>query len=163
MELMAYPRFQASKSFKVVRYTTGNFTLNSTSWANIHASAFDVTIAAQSGDVIVVHFAGCYGNEAVQVGIDVATIPGGTVTNYFGGAVETSTGDGVPAWLGPAGALSSFGGAAMRTLVAGDLSGNTVSVRPRYRTTAATNKTLYANTGLPVFMMVQNIGPVDPN
>jgi hypothetical protein len=91
--------------------------------------------------------------------LTVATIVGGSVVNYFMGAPTSSSGDGVVAWYGPAGAFGGYGGSAFYTIQSGDLSAGALKLRPMVRTATAGNKTAYATTGDPMMLMAKVYRP----
>lgn len=163
---MASPRFQRARAHRFARYVGGNITLNSTSWANVHASAFDLTLEAQVGDVLVATPNFRVSTEAVDLWFDAVTVVSGTVTNSFSraGAVTTSPPSyGVPGWKCVSGIEQIVVGGVPYTVVAGDIVDGRVTVRLRYVTATATNRTMNADgTNWPAFFMLQNIGPQDP-
>lgn len=143
------------------RRTSGDFTLNNTSWANLD-TGLDLTLAADAGDVIQVGISALVANEATALYLDVVTIVSSTVTNSFatGGAVNAS-GQGIMAWRGSASVEQAVGGPFWYKAVSGDISGGNVTLRLRFRTNTAVNKTLYAQTNLPLVFTAQNHGPVE--
>lgn len=160
---MSYPRFQLARSHKHFTRSVGNLTLNSSTWADLPTigTTWDAVLSAQVGDTIEAGVSGVLGAENVQIHFDVATIVAGVVTNYFGSGTVSNAG--VCAWLAEAVQTTNIGGSAMRTLVAGDISAGTVTLRLRYRGSAATSRTLYASADLFFQFFVKNLGPVDPN
>lgn len=165
---MSNPRFQLSRGHKIVRRSSGNITINGTTWANLD-TGLDITLAAQIGDDIQVGINGRWenGGTGTNALLDVATLVSGSVVNYFGGAVETNTGEGIPGWSsGEQGGVNyntDIGAPRHRTLVSGDISSNTVTLRLRCKTAAAQNRVLRADSGLPLEFWARNIGPADPN
>ena len=135
--------------------------LNSTAWANVD-TAMDLTLAADAGDIIEVAASGLWGNENVTGYLDVVTLVGSTVTNSFAenGAVSASSG-GITAWRIDGTIIRSFGGSYFYKLVSGDVSGGNVTLRLRYRTGTATNKTLYSSTLARFVWFGRNHGPVE--
>ena len=161
---MAYPRYRAARAHKVFTRSTGDLTLNSTTWADLPTigTTWDAVLAAQTGDVIECGVSAFWNAEAVVGHLDVATIVSAAAVNYFATAGGAS-GYGVPNWAGIANAQSNAGGPYLYTLVAADISSGTVTLRLRYRTSAASNKTLYAQSILPLQFYAKNLGPADPN
>lgn len=161
---MTYPRYQAARAFKFFTRVAGSLTLNSTTWANLPTigTTWDAVLAAQVGDVIRVEMTGLFGVEAVEGNLDIVSIVSAAPVNYWGGDGGVSS-NGVAGWYGPASAYASFGGSVRRTLLAGDISAGTVTLRPRYRTATAANKTLFASSAATLHFAVDNLGPVDPN
>lgn len=156
---MAYPRTQRSRAFKHVRRTSGNLILNNTAWTNLD-TALDLVLSAQIGDVIEAAFSARWENEAFGVGIDVHSwVSGAAVTAWSSGVAPTGTGLGVRAWYGLGGVAYGVGGSVMNTLVAGDISAGTVTLRLRFRNAAAGNRTLYASADEPLQFSAKNLGP----
>ena len=154
-------RLDTFNRYAVARRTSGGLLLTgTTSWSNVD-TALDLTLNASAGDVIEVAAIGLWNTEAIQAMLDVVTIPGGVVTNSIGhnGAVNP-TGNGIAGWLGVTSVLTPISGSAFYTLVSGDIASNTVTLRLRYRMTAATNKTLIADTGTPFSFFARNLGQV---
>ena len=132
----------------------GDLTLNSTSWANLPTigTTWDVSLKAAVGDIIEADMSGLINDEAVEAHLDLWTMPAGVATNQFGGT------QGVAAWWGRASNVVKAGGAAHYTIVSGDLVSGSVALRLRYKTSTATNKTLFASTALPLQFSVKNLG-----
>jgi hypothetical protein len=143
------------------RYTTGNLTLNSTTWANVGGPA-DLVLAADAGDVVQVNISCAFGNEAVDAYLDVATIVGSTVTNSFGAnGTPSNTHQGILSWRGLASIYPSVGAGFWYKLVSGDISSSTVTLRLRYRTSTATNKVIFCATDYPFSFFARNHGPIE--
>lgn len=162
----SYPRFQRARDFKFFTRTAGNLTLNSTAWADLPTigSTWDITLAAEAGDVIECGISAVWGAEAVYGSLDVVSMVSSSPVNAWGGsATSGSTGSGVGAWQGPTGINDGSGGPVMRTLVSGDISAGTVTVRLRYRTNTAANKTLFGSVDNGFQFYAKNRGPADPN
>lgn len=162
---MTYPRFQLARAFKFFNRSSGSLTLNSTTWANLPTigTTWDVTLPAQIGDVIEVGVSGVWNNENVIGILDVATIVSSSVVNYFSTA-GSATGSGVESWVGDALlAYVRIGGSFWYTLVSGDISSGTVTLRLRYRTGSASDKTLFATADNPLQFRAKNLGPADPH
>lgn len=161
---MAYPRFQRARDFKFFNRTAGDLTLNSTVWADLPTigTTWDATLAAQVGDVIEAGMTGVWNTDVVFSYLDAVTVVGGAVVNHFG--TSAASGSGVESWRGNTSSqFDPIGGSIYYALVAGDISAGTVTVRPRFRTSAAINKVLYASSLNPLQWRVRNLGPADPN
>lgn len=161
---MGYPRHQRARDFKVFTRTAGSLTLNSTAWADLPSigTTWDATLTAQAGDTIEVSLTGVTGAEAVSNYFDVATIVSAAPANYFATGGSAS-GQGIPGAVGQASVNIYFLGNYMRTLVAGDISAGTVTLRVRYRTNTATDRTIFAVADVPFQFWAKNLGPQDPN
>lgn len=157
-----YPRFRRSRDHKTARRTSGDLTLNSTTWADLD-NGLDLVLAAREGDSIEVGISAQAAEEALDGYLDVATVVAGSPVNYFGTAGGASD-RGIAAWILAVSAVSSPAGAIHRTLTAGDIDGGTVRLRLRYRTSSASNKTLRASSAIvPLQWYAKNLGPPDPS
>lgn len=148
---------QGLVDYEFAKRVSGDITLNSTSWANVD-TGLDLVLDAATGDTILAGASMVIGSEATTLCLDVATIVSAAPVNYFGTA--GGAGDfGITSWLGTTGQVESAGAPTMYTLQSGDISTGTVTLRLRYRTTSATNKTLRASSTLPFLWWAENIGP----
>ncbi len=129
-----------------VRQTTSVYTLNSTTEADIDTGT-DLTIAAATSDKLQISLTSRFGAEAVNAFLDVATIVSAAPVNYVSGGAGDSDDFGVGGWLGLSGVGQAFGGTVFYTVQSGDISGGNVVLRLRYRTSAASNKTLNGGAG----------------
>lgn len=162
---MAYPRYILSRNLKKARRSSSNLTLNSTAWADVETTLDMTFYEVQVGDELVYGISGLVGAEATVLALDVVTLVAGTPLNSFsarGPVLAPFTGsEGVLAWRGATGVLTKVSGdAPPYTVVAGDLTANSVTLRLRYATSTATAKTLYANTIQPFDVWAINLGPV---
>lgn len=160
---MGYPRHQRSRDFKFFTRGAGNLTLNSTAWVVLPTigTTFDITLVAQTGDVVECGVNGVWGAENVQGNLDAVSIVSAAVVSYWGGDGTSASGTG--AWSGYNSINAPIGGSVMRTLISGDVTAGSVTVRLLYRTSTAANKTLFANTGNSFQFWAKNLGPQDPN
>lgn len=142
------------------RRTAGDYTLNSTTWANVD-TGLDLTVAAVAGDVLQVSASGLWGAQAVVGMLDAATIVSASPVNYISGGGGASD-QGVMAWWGTASTVTAtlnvpIGGGLQYVVQAGDIDGGNVVLRLRYRTATAANKTLLGTTALPFHWSVVNL------
>lgn len=139
--------------------TAGNLSMQNTSWTDL-ANTMDLSLTAATGDLIEVALIGRYSNENVEAYIDTVTLVSGSPVNHFsaGGA----SGQGVPGWTGPANVSMAIGAPVLYTLVSGDISGGTVTLRLRFRTNTTANgaKVLLALTDYPLQFWAKNYGAV---
>jgi len=152
----------AVAKFKTIRRTAGNLLLlSNAAWADLPtiAATWDLALAAVVGDVIRAELSGMWNNDAAWGGLDVATIVAAAPVNYFGGT-GLGTDNGVGGWTAPTLAYQPLGGAAFRTMVAGDLAAGQVTCRLRYRSITAGNRTLNADAATPLAFTLTNLGPV---
>lgn len=128
--------------------TAGNLTLNNTGFTDVPTIS-TLTLNAASGDVVEFYLNAVVDTGANEVYLDVATIVSSSPVNYF------SNGTGTPATAGIS-AFSSFnrdehlGGSARYTLQSGDISGGTVTLKLRYKTSTAANRSLRADSTRPL-------------
>lgn len=138
-----------------VKITSGDLTLNNTSWTNTGIT--DITVAASTGDVVEASISGRWGNQSVTSGLDVATIVSASPVNYLGTG-GSGTAFGPSGWVGNSGVLTDIGASILYTVQAGDISGGNVTFRIRYRTGSAVNKGLFASADTPFQWSVKNFG-----
>ena len=151
-----------SNRYARAKRTSGQITLNSTTWANVD-TGLDLTLNASTGDVIEYAISGVLSNMAVENYFDVVTIVSSSPVNSFGNdgtPGNPPTNYGIQAWLAPASTIATISGSAFRTLVAGDISSSTVLLRLRYASGSATNRTLNAIASQPWEVWARNHGPV---
>lgn len=138
------------------RYVAGNITLNNTSWTDVSGPS-DLVVAASAGDLLLVGLSCRWAAEAVSACLDMATIVSASPVNYVSGGGGASD-DGVSGWFGYASLGDSAGAPVHYAVQAGDISGGNVTLRLRYRTTTAANKTLYGSSVFPLQYSVINMG-----
>ena len=155
---MGYPDYKLARNHKFWKRAAAasDLTLNNTAWTALPTVTAH-TIQAEVGDEVWAHISGTFGNEAVDSFLDVHT-----GANYFASNGDAS-GEGIPGALGLSGALGRFNVWYPYVIQAGDLSSGYVTLTVRYRTSTATNKTLYGSIARPLEFHVDNIGSVDPN
>jgi len=150
-----YARFKRS---------AGSLTLNSNGvWVDLPTigTTGDLTINASTGDVVEFALCALFSNEAVEGFLDAVTVVGGVVTNSFSlDGAPSNAASGILSYRGIGSRFEPLGGSFFRTLAAGDISAGTVTVRVRYRTGSAANKTLFATTDNPFEYWIRNHGPV---
>ncbi len=147
---------------KVTTRSSGNITMNSVNWANLD-TGMDITLAAQVGDTLEASLFALIGNQAVDTYFDVATIVAAAPVNSFvkRGAVTTAPPP-YGNWYALTGAWTNLGVPIHYTVVTGDLSSGLVTLRLRYATLTATNRTFHADgTNYTAEFCVKNLGPVD--
>lgn len=145
--------------FAFHKRTAGNLTLNNFgSWANVSTSTDLVLGGIAVGDVVEVDLSCLFDNEAPNAYMDAASVVAGAAINYWGTAGGASD-EGIQAWLGLGGVVTLHGGGVMKTIVAGDLESGQLTLRLRYRTSAASAKTLQADAANPLQWYAKNLGP----
>jgi len=154
--------------FAAFRRATGNVTLTgTTTWSTLTtiSTAGDMVLAAAAGDLVEVAISVLVNSDAVDLGFDAVTVVGGTVTNSFGanGAAPAaySNLNSIGAWYNQGSRIEQASGSAFYTLVAGDISAGTVTIRIRYAMNTATNRTIFAGASSPLQFWARNHGPVE--
>ncbi len=163
---MSYPRFQRSRDFKKALRTAGNVTIG-TSVINVD-TGLDMTLVAEAGDVIEY---GINASVATAPGSDgsttVATLVAGSPVNYFGGAGTLAVGVCPSGWYTPninvSGMVLPFGGPVLYTLVSGDISAGTVTLRLRAIGGGGGACAIRSTSSSPMNVYARNLGPLDPN
>lgn len=150
---------QGLVDYAFVQRTAGNVTTNNTSWTDV-TGPMDLTMTAATADRVHVCLSGgAYGTEAVTLNLTAMTIVSASPVNDIAtGTTPSNTTLGVGAWRAPSGAPMAYGGGMIYALQAGDISGGTVTLRLRYRSASATNRTLTASDP-PLFFYAFNLGP----
>jgi len=157
--------------YATFKYTAGNQTLNSSNtWANLPGigTTGDLVLNAAAGDVIEAVTSAILNAPANNIYFDAVTIVSSSPVNAFGrgGAVTTnsngaSDSQGVSGWYGAGtGVDRTIQGSCYYTLVSGDISGGTVTLRMRYATSGVSTTLLIATVNNPFQWFVRNLGPV---
>ncbi len=147
---------------EVIR-NTGSLTLNSISVVAVD-TGLDLVLNAAVDDVIEYGLSARLGNSAVAVGFDVYTMVSGSPVNPFGAGLSSSLSPnlGVTGWYtNNENVISPVTGARRYTVVSGDISAGTVTLRLFYVQTSATNRTLSAASTSPLNVWATNLGPAD--
>ena len=143
-----------------LRYTAGDFTLNSTAaqYAAVTATALDLTVAASAGDILEYTISGLVNNAAVAVSFDVMNVTGAT---YWSNGTTTGLTFGQIGWRQLASVEGGVSGSAKNIVAAGDVSGGLVKCRLTYRTDSAVNRILHGGTtgGTSLYVALHNHGP----
>jgi hypothetical protein len=138
-------------------YDTGsasNFTMNSTSWVDLTTN--DLVVPGWPGDILELGFNAFVDSQVVSARLGFQT--------RVSGAGVAEIGDGnYGSWhLEDNGQREQVAGVAQYLVVSGDVSSGTITLRPRYKTGSATNRTLFANNnanGQRLHYWVKNLGP----
>lgn len=149
----------AGKSDRKVR-TTGAVTLNSTAWADVDAG-LDLTLTGVSaGQWVEVWLQAFPDTGAVALYLDaVSVVAGAPAKTWSTFAAEAAGGQGVATWAAKASDALGRGGPVARPLEAGDIDANgNVTIRLRYRTSAATARQLYGTATLPLMFGARVLG-----
>jgi len=135
-----------------IKITASSITANATTWQELAAETggpgtgnLDLNFTGvQAGDIVEVSLSALYSNAATYIHIDFATIVSAAPVNYFGsGQITSSTGDGVMSYMGITSREHSVGGTVAYAVVSGDLTAGALKIRPYFRTSSATNRTIF--------------------
>lgn len=145
---------------KFATRTAGSLTLDQTAITDVGVS--DIALNAVAGDTIEYGIMGVVGSAATaKVGFDVYTIVAATPVNPFGAGLSASLAStqGVPGWFvtDTLNAEINVRGSAMYTVVSGDISGGTVTLRLRYAKANATARTFFATANVPLQVWAKNL------
>lgn len=145
--------------YHIQRYTAGSISLNSTSWADVSGPA-DLVVDASAGDILMVGISALWGSQSLEGYLDFATRVSGSPVNYISGGAAGSSNRGVVGWQSTgSNTLNEYAQGALPYVVQeGDISGGTVTLRLRYRTSAGSTKTLFATDDIPLHLFVTNVG-----
>lgn len=115
----------------------------------------DLTIAASTGDVLLVQLSGVVGTGTCHFDVQ---FPNGS--NYLGNGVGAGSQGCAPfAHRISGGIAAPFGGTVPYTVAAGDISGGNVALRVRYKTNNSGATTVFASSTVgPLFFGVVNLG-----
>ena len=157
--------------YATFKYTAGNQTLNSSNtWANLPGigTTGDLVLNAAAGDVIEAVPSAILNSPNINIYFDAVTIVSSSPVNGFGraGAVTTNTNgasdsQGFSGWYQPGtSADGTLQGSCYYTLVSGDISSGTVTLRMRYASGGVSTRLLIATVNNPFQWFVRNLGPV---
>jgi hypothetical protein len=139
----------------------GSLTLNSASWANF-PTVGTLSVPAVAGDRIEVCPNWLVGNEGQDLYIDIVTWVSGAAVNSLARrdlASGRPTGfQGIMGFRSNPSTYTPVSGAYMYEVVAGDISGGTATLQLQYRQSSATNRTIFADSGVPFSWSVKNLG-----
>ena len=139
-----------------VKYSAGNMTTNSVTYVELAAATggpgtggFDLTLAAVTGDVIMVGANFLCNSTTPNLNFDMATMVSGSPVNTVGGSALNAANDGITAWNAPASVIAPVGPPITYTLLVGDISGGNVVLRLFYLSGSAANRAvLSASTAI---------------
>lgn len=148
----------ATKRNQLIRRTSADLSLTpgDTAWHDLGTISDFTLSGVRVGDLVEVSLSSTWDAAGTFRNMDVASIVSSAPVNYWG------TGDGTPlngvgAWRGNSGAAHPFGGSVAKTIVAGDLSGSTLTLRFRYKFNTATASVLGASAPA-LIAMAKNLG-----
>lgn len=152
---------QGLVDFAFATRTAGDVTCSADQiWADVD-TGIDLTLTAASGDRLEIGISGCCTDTAaVSLNLTAMSIVSASPVNDLAtGAAPSNTTNGVSGWRVQTGAAYNCTGAFICALQAGDISGGTVTIRLRYRTSNNTNRVLRADTSIPLHWYAKNLGP----
>ena len=138
-------------------------------WAELAAATggpgtgvFDLTISGvTAGDRVEVGFTtACWDSANAWAMLNFASRVSGATVNYLYPTPASpgtfATGQGI--CIASANAFRQTVGSFMYTVLAGDLSSGSLTIRPVYKTILASNRTLSRSAGIPVIFSIKNLG-----
>lgn len=148
--------------YKTATRTSGSISLTATAITNVD-TGLDLTLAnVQAGDVVEYGWNALFEDNTQAVGFDVYTVVGGSPVNPFGAGLSASLAStvGVPAWFVGGQAINKTNGIPQqRTLVSGDISAGSVTLRLRYAKSSATARSLNATANIPLSVWARAFRP----
>lgn len=138
----------------VGRFTAGAVSFTSTTWASA-TTAWDLTLSGvAAGDIVTYGLSLSAGVDiAPTIHADLASIVGGSPVNYWSSGGSAPAQYGVQAWCIRSGTNYGYmgmGGTVASTLVSGDISSGSVTLRLYFFLEAAGSRSINASTTLPL-------------
>ena len=142
-------------------FVGSNIAITSTTWVVVE-STLDATVNAAAGDVIEFGMSALIVASASTLFFDAVTFPGSVLTNALGSkAAFVNSGYQGPNWASLQNADICINSTILYTLVAGDISGGTVTVRLVAKLVDAGTKSIAVTSGFnPLIVYLKNLGPV---
>jgi hypothetical protein len=136
--------------------SSGDILLNNTGafTANVD-TGLDLSVAATAGQKIELQLHANVNSEVVICAFDFVTVSGG---NFVSSGTSTPYTWGLPGSRCEASIALAVNPSTLYTVQSGDISGGNVVFRLRYKTHAASNKTLYASGGINLRVSAKNLG-----
>lgn len=140
--------------------TAGDLTINNTSWTDITNN--DLIVPANVGDLIEVGMSAILESAAVNVYFDFSVRVDGAHDYYASGqAVAATTENGIPGLFALTGVRAAVHGSV--TFVTTDVTDGdpfgSITLRPRFKSSAATDRTLNRNADTRFITWARNLGP----
>lgn len=138
--------------------TAGNLSITSTSAGAAAPTLGTLTVAAASGDLLLIGLNAYLPSDTELMRLDVATIVSAAAVNYVSSRSGTPASVGVPAWRGTASVEVPIGGSIPYIVQAGDISGGNVELGLRAWLSSGTSRSIAADSGSPLTFWVENRG-----
>ena len=146
--------------YDIEKYTAGDISVTSTTAGAALPGAGTVTVAAATGDLLMVGVGlrenGSHSTTSMRV--DVASIVSAAAVNYLSSGTGTPASTGVAAWYWPASQSSVSSGELPYVVQAGDISAGTVTLGIRAWLSIAGTFTVSAVAAGPLVFWVRNLG-----
>ena len=154
---MIYTSGGAGVTFVEASRTAGDVTLNTTGIVTAYDTSTDLVVPAAAGDRVIFGLSmltnGGF-NSGAQ-GIDIVTVPNGTITTYVSSRGAAPAANGLASLYTDATFVIS--GQADYVVAAGDLAGGNVTFRLVYTNTTPT-RTIYGSANYPFRWWALNVG-----
>ena len=130
-------------------------------WTPLHATALDLTVSAQVGDLLEYTINGSMDNGGSSESFDVVNV---TSSIFWASGTTTALTYGHMGWRCQTSVEASIQGAVTYTVVAGDISAGLVKCRLHYRSDSSNARTVYGGgtAGTMLYVSLRNLGPVLP-
>ena len=141
-----------------VTLTSGDITMNNSGGFATLSTSLDLTIAAVAGDVLGINMAAILDTPSGSgnwTAFDAVTRVSGSDTNYVSNGTGTPATLGVTAWFRWE-IAETLSGEWLYTVQSGDVSGGNVTLRFKYKSGSAANRTFRAASGQAAMVFVKN-------
>lgn len=146
--------------YDIERYTGGDIGVTSTTTGAAVPSMGSVTVAAASGDLVMLGVSIRTEGSAIanSTRFDVGTIVSAAVVNYVSSLSGTASAQGISAWFHFGSEEYPMSGEVPYVVQAGDISGGNVEFSLRAWLSGAGTHTLAADSDAPLLFWVRNLG-----
>ena len=148
----------ASVIYDIEKRTAGNLSITSTTAGAAVPTLGTLSVAAVSGDLLMVGLNVYLPSDTELMRLDVATIVSAAAVNYLSSGSGTPASVGVPGWRPTNGVEAPRGGSIPYVVQAGDISGGNVELGLRAWLSGAGSRDIAADAGSPLTFWVQNFG-----
>jgi hypothetical protein len=144
--------------YDIERRTAGDLSVTSTSAGAAIPTLGTLTVAAASGDLLMIGISAVIASDTEGMRVDVGTIVSAAVVNYVSSLSGTPATIGIPPWAGISNVTSPIGVTLPYVVQSGDISGGNVELGLRAWLASGTSRIVQASTTSPLVFWVQNMG-----
>lgn len=145
-------------AYDIERRTAGDLTISSTSTGAAFPTIGTLTLAAATGDLILIGLSLLVDSGATSVlRMDVASIVSASPVNYVSSLTSTPATVGIPQWRAPASSEVRLGASIVYVAQSGDISGGNIELGLRAWLSSANNKNAQASTACPLVFWAKNL------